>query len=125
MSWDVAFSNAGASIYAGLNGYLVTIASRDELNFVSQITASTTVWLAGRDTVTEGVWLWQAGSLSGSVVNPTFWGAGEPNNYGNEDCMTSQGSAWNDVPCTIALPYVVEYDCLPGGCPCTLIEARF
>jgi hypothetical protein len=42
----------------------------------------------------------------------TSWYSAEPNDYGGEDCAsTNYGDVgmWNDYPCSTALPFICEY----------------
>ncbi|MCB9627364.1 MAG: DUF4215 domain-containing protein [Sandaracinaceae bacterium] len=55
-----------------------------------------TFWLGGTDEHQEGTFVWR----DGVTMSPTFWNGGEPNNLGNEDCVTSNAAgAWNDLGC--------------------------
>ncbi|MEZ4327592.1 MAG: C25 family cysteine peptidase [Polyangiales bacterium] len=65
-----------------------------------------TFWVGGTDEHTEGTFVWR----DGVTVSPTFWNGGEPNNAGNEDCITSNtGGAWNDLGCRSgSVSYVCE-----------------
>jgi hypothetical protein len=113
-------------------GYLVTIHSEPENDFVYDLVSDIKFWTDG----TNGPWLggyqpphshepdgnWQW--VTGEPWTYTNWAPGEPNNYtGNDDSlhfdagfMEPPGPTWNDAPGTInALNgYVVEYDLLPG-----------
>jgi len=104
-----------------LQGYLATVTSQAENDFVSLpnilcIDANQQVsdarWLGGTDAesegTSEGFWIWATGpeagtlfwigGIGGSVQPPDFfanWGANEPNSSGNEDYLESR-QAWND-----------------------------
>ena len=45
------------------------------------------------------------------VYIPSWNGAGEPNDSGNEDCLAVlTNGKWNDYPCSRLATYVIEYD---------------
>jgi hypothetical protein len=124
VTWNTAQTQAASQTYNGLTGYLTTITSAEENNYVGS-RLSEPGWMGASDSAVEGTWKWMggpetgqqfwSGASGGSAVGGRYsnWSAGEPNNAGNEDCaqFLSGGSAqWNDLPCSGAhLPaYVVE-----------------
>jgi prepilin-type N-terminal cleavage/methylation domain-containing protein len=108
---------------AGRTGHLATITSAAEHNFIVSLLGTSSAWVSGADTGTEGTWRWTSGpeagqqfangvaSVGGSYVN---WNVAQPDNAGgNEHCMHLHapfGHRWNDVPCgwTLNAGYVVE-----------------
>jgi hypothetical protein len=125
VTWNTAQTQAASQTYNGLTGYLTTITSAEENNYVGS-RLSEPGWMGASDSAVEGTWKWMggpetgqqfwSGASGGSAVGGRYsnWSAGEPNNAGNEDCaqFLSGGSAqWNDLPCSGAhLPaYVVEF----------------
>jgi hypothetical protein len=116
----------------GLTGYLVTITSQTENDFISS-RINTDSWIGASDQdvdtnpTAEGVWKWDQGPEagtqfwqgvggSGSVVGSLYnhWAGGEPNNYGSgENCAEFYAGDpyWNDLPCTGSTlsSYIVEY----------------
>ena len=118
----------------GANGYLVTITSAEENDFVAA-RLSDAGWMGASDQATEDDWKWVTGPETGdsfwfgNVGGYTLpgkysnWNNGsEPNDSGgDEDCgqFLSGGSGdWNDLPCTgETLPgYVAEFGA-PGNMP--------
>jgi hypothetical protein len=88
-----------------MGGYLVTVTSAAENNFLFNLWPSG--WIGLTDEVTEGVWRW----VTGETYSYSSWNPGEPNNAGNEDYVQFVGGGrWNDLPNNFALPYVIEFD---------------
>lgn len=86
-----------------LGGYLTTITSSEEQNFVYNYAKSIypdfdCITIGGTDYQTEGQWRW----MNGEKWNYTNWGSGEPNNggwRGSQDYLqmiADWGGAWDD-----------------------------
>lgn len=113
--------------FRGQTGYLMTITSSDEDNFVVNNVPGNNIIFALTDNQTEGRFVIDAGPENGTVVriNSTNqqgqynnWAPGEPNNWGpGEDYVVTKwnGSQWNDFgPEATAFPgglggYVIEF----------------
>ena len=136
ISWDDANTAAQAQTFGGAPGYLATVTSQPEHDFIlTRIDQSG--WIGANDKAVEGEWrwvsgpeagqqFWQGNAATGHAIGGmhTNWGANEPNNGGGsgEDCAqirftpTIFGS-WNDLDCGTLLPnYVVEFGA-PGALP--------
>jgi len=119
-------------------GYLVTISSEQENNFISKLLQDSnvqTAWLGARDEI-EGFWKWTNGpekdkvfwelSVAGAAGHPTAlfanWRSGEPNNADDEDCaVVMVDGSWNDAKCSAdTYSVVVEF----GSKPLQLTEAE-
>jgi cysteine-rich repeat protein len=144
-TWTNANAIAQTRRYLGLRGYLVTITSGAENDFIrgkltadGWIGATTPVnafprtwsWSAGPDTGTAFCQNTSAGvctAISGRYAN---WASGEPNNFGTgEGCgqiYFVNSGRWNDLPCTgHNLPgYIVEYGDSPGDPVLAITGAR-
>jgi len=107
--YDQILSDAAALSYKGAPGYLVTITSAVENSFVSSNTTATNVLIALSDRASEGVFKWDAGPESGTIIRNgannvsgqyNNWCSGEPNNWGSGENFTvtnwSGGTCWND-----------------------------
>jgi len=106
--WTSARRNALLSTYNGMNGYLVTITSSEEQDFLLGL--STEGWIGATDKDNEGTWIWAdgpeantifwQGRSNGSAVGGNFssWNPGEPNNVnGGEDFAELNEGKWNDL----------------------------
>ena len=60
ITWTDARDAAAASSYFGMQGYLVTITSEEENNFLTSLINSNT-WIGASDAAEEGVWRWVTG----------------------------------------------------------------
>ena len=111
--------------FKGQQGYLVTITSASEDQFIIANVPQQNIWFACTDEVTEGVWIIDAGPEKGTIIKTSNgqtagnvqgqynnWAGGEPNNSGNEDYPVTKwsgGTQWNDLPNSFNCAYVIEY----------------
>ena len=141
MNWPPGYSGStsvytnllnlsSSQTFKGQTGYLVTITSIDEQNFIQSNVPGNNILIALSDRQQEGVWRWDAGpelgdiiktSNSGGEVSGKYnnWCNGEPNNWGSgEDYVVTKwngGNCWNDFgPPASNFPgsisgYVVEF----------------
>lgn len=137
ITWNNAKIAAENSTYYGLQGYLATITSADEVQITS-IQAAGAGWIGGNDIAQPNVWRWVTGPESGTIFwnglengttpNFAFWNTSEPNNFnGNESYahVTAPGvgipGSWNDLSNEGGASgdyqpkgYIVEYGGMPG-----------
>lgn len=76
ITWQQAFTQAASKSINGVSGYLATITSQAELDFIENTvipggTATGNVYIGGRQ-VAPGKWVWAAGPKLGSI----FWNKG-------------------------------------------------
>lgn len=109
--------------FKGQTGYLVTITSQSEQDFILANVPQNNVWFALSDRLQEGYWRVDAGPENGTLINignynanpqpGTYqnWCAGEPNDAGGEDYAVTKwggGGCWNDLP-DWSNPYIIEF----------------
>jgi hypothetical protein len=110
MTWTAA-----RQACANMGGYLVTVTTPAENNFIFNLWSDG--WIGLTDEVVEGQWRW----VNGEPYTWGNWNSGEPNNAGNEDYIQFVGNGkWNDLPNT-SLPYVLEFDYIVTFTPWTLL----
>ena len=89
ISWTSAASNALQTTYEDEPGYLVTITSEQEQNYVNNNTSGANVWIGLTDQDVEGDFRWEQGPEASTLVfsqgaavpgQYNNWKSGEPNN---------------------------------------------
>ncbi len=153
ITWAAAKVDAESRDMFGIPGYLATVTSAGENQFMADRLAGVG-WLGGSDAAVEGTWRWVVGpeglmegglglrfwqgNQSASPLPGIYenWNNGEPNNAGNEDYahmimntgIGARGS-WNDLPNAGSggaykpMGYVIEYGGQVGD-PVLKIEAQ-
>lgn len=129
INWVGAAAAASASTYQGMTGYLATVTSEAENNYISARLTGGEAWIGASDSASEGDWKWvsgpetgtsfysglggQGGAAVGSEYNN--WNQNEPNDQAGEDCgemyAGNFNGKWNDLHCTDSLlgSYIIEY----------------
>lgn len=132
-TWTDARADALSRTHLGLQGYLTTVTSAAENDFLDSLVGPFGTrggWLGGSDAAVEGEWRWmdgpEAGMLfwlgdsTGSSPGYANWGRGWPN---GEDYVEYQSGPWGSFPDVASSPrfYYVEYSAAPvpppGGVP--------
>ena len=121
ISWTDAKVAAESMTINGQQGYLATITSTQENEFVINEVGVVTAWIGASDAAQEGTWQWVTGpeagttfqvgnAPTGSTQGYTNWQNGEPNDSGGEDYGHILGTGWNDYPNNGSVSnYVVEF----------------
>lgn len=115
LMWREAEQDAWGRCYKNSPGYLASIDSADENNFLQGILLGhpgykfgDVAWIGGNDMTNEGTFEWIDGYLAKTIFEGpgaekdafTNWAPGEPNNNGEEDCVSFNPSGkWNDENC--------------------------
>ena len=116
--WPEANEQSNNSSYSGLSGYLATLTTFEENDWVSAILNPGSKWIgAFRDvndpnySEPDGGWKWVAGEAWGF----TRWLYGEPNNSGGDEAHLEPffQHRWNDRSNSLD-GYIVEYEPAPG-----------
>lgn len=148
LNWASAKAAAAGLTLYGMQGYLATITSATENNFIAT-KLSADGWIGGSDdfatvsaipgtTPGEGNWYWVTGPDAGTgisinnsspIQNGPYmnWNPGEPNNSAGENFAQIyyvQAGRWNDLSGTGGLGYVVEYGGSIGDPVVNLTYAR-
>ena len=123
-TYDNAKTLSTQQSFKGQTGYLVTITSQDEQNFIIANVPQNNIWFALTDRLQEGYWRVDAGPENGTLINignyngnpqpGTYqnWCGGEPNDAGGEDYAVTKwggGGCWNDLPSSYNCAYVIEF----------------
>ena len=99
VTWWQARDYAQVQDYYGIGGYLITITSPEESNFIVSKVAGNT-WIGASDEAEDGTWRWVTGPEAGTefwhgndfgeAVNGEFsnWSPGEPNNSVNQSGLS-------------------------------------
>lgn len=115
VSWKTARDLAAGMYYHGLQGYLATITSHEENEFICR-KLDGIGWIGATDEDEEGEWFWVTGPEAGTqfwrgkgnghAVNGMYsnWNSGEPNNtqkdWGDDEDYAHLNYNPNLVPCT-------------------------
>ena len=113
--WTAARADAATHTLFGMTGYLATITSAEENDFIATHTTAVNAWIGASDAAVEGTWEWVTGPEAGTafwqgVANGTTvggefasWAVNEPNDWNpgpdDEDYAgTNFGfpGSWND-----------------------------
>lgn len=127
-TWAQALAHAATRTHLGQTGYLASVTSQGEQDFINQNVTDQVAWLGGSDGAVEGTWVWQAGPEAGQTFfvlggpqDPSwysYWYDNEPNDCcGGEDGLQINWDAgtgqWNDhgAPSSPDLTwgYIVEF----------------
>jgi hypothetical protein len=138
LTWHEAKAGAESFTFRGAAGYLATITSEQEYQFlIDHHFRNHPYWIGASDAEVEGEWRWVVGPEAGTLfwkggpdgIETTYagWANGEPNNLGGDDTFGGEDYAafwladhtmgWNDVandaPSDFARGYLVEFSPVP------------
>ena len=132
---DDAIELAASTMWMGQPGYVVSILSEGEKDFLVDAFGGEIEYVIGyTDRDEEGSWTWVSGESSGYE----FWASGEPNDYNGEDYAVMNWQheqqpegpeppgAWNDLQNVHGVAIfeyegvAVSIDIMPGGYPNSL-----
>lgn len=150
ISWEAAKAEADAKTYAGVNGYLTTITSQAEFDFIENsvipngpnsdntyigghlASGSTTKW-QWSDGPENGTAFWDNGAITGQYANFSQYGYPKANSNGSEPALAMNGyflPGFNTVLGIQIGPqgsgntgYVVEYSGFPSPKPNPIISS--
>ena len=127
-TWAKAKAAAATKSYYSLQGYLATVTSENEKDFILSISDGTAqpLWLGGSDEARPDTWKWVTGPedgtifyKDGAVVSGKYenWSTGQPDDAGSVETslqfFTSNGT-WNDRQNGYESGYIVEYGGMDG-----------
>jgi hypothetical protein len=123
--YSAAKTAASQQTFKGQTGYLVTITSQSEQDFIVANVPQNNIWFALSDVAQEGYWRVDAGPENGTLIKTANgqtagniagqynnWCAGEPNNAGGEHYAVTKwggGGCWNDLPNNYNCAYIIEF----------------
>ena len=115
-----AFAAAAASTFLGQQGYLATITSQGEQDFLHGISSST-AWIGGVYNATASQWEWASGPENGQALSYFYWNGGEPNGLAGEPAIVANWNSgtgqWNDWGPNNNAGYYVEFASGTGAVP--------
>ncbi|MCB1289501.1 MAG: hypothetical protein KDB47_17800, partial [Mycobacterium sp.] len=139
ITWTNALAQAATKTLNGATGYLVTITTDSENQFIMFYVNASDIWIGASDAGNEGVWTWRNGPEAGTqfwqggtpaqggyATEPYYYAAWAPNQPDNAGRAEHYGStnfrgtlgAWNDLPlngANLISGYLVEYTEPAGG----------
>lgn len=123
LAWDMAYLDAAEQTYKGERGYLATVTSAEENEFIGSTFNGLKNYALGGYQEPDAPepstgWKW----ITGELFDYQNWVSGEPNDMGGEDYLAigyTNNREWNDVLWTYG--YVVEFgkpgERVPGDTP--------
>lgn len=134
INWHDAMTNASGLSHLGNQGYLATITSQEENDFLFDLVQPyrdpshhyyDSAWIGGSDEGDEGNWTWRTGPEAGQSLTYANWASHEPNGSTRENYtrfIWSNGN-WNDIAPTDRWGngYLVEFNSTPVPEPATIL----
>ena len=123
-SWEDAVAKAAASSFNGISGYLATVTSSTEDNFIkSLVPVDEQYYLGGSDSGDEGNWTWRTGPEAGIQITAGYTNFQNLDPDGSGDylvglvTLSTVAMLWRDFPAYMAPDgpnYIVEFGGMPG-----------
>eukprot|EP00759_Apiculatamorpha_spiralis_P009221 PhF_6_TR15958/c0_g1_i1/m.24870 len=120
VTWNAAKTACESVSIYGAQGYLATITSEDEQNFLTSV-ASINVWLGAKSTGVRAPFRWVTGPEgvanmgTGTPMSYTNWNNYEPNFIQGSDVVRAYaGGKWDDYPSTLTEGYLCEFGGMIG-----------
>ncbi|NYG34969.1 PEP-CTERM sorting domain-containing protein [Sphaerotilus montanus] len=113
-SWDQALADASTHTNAGQTGYMATITSAAENDFVHGLANTRLAWIGASQV--NGDWVWRAGPEAGQALSYSNWGTNQGLNQSLEthagiNWFGQTQKRWDDFGVVVqTFGYVVEYD---------------
>jgi hypothetical protein len=130
--WSQARSLAESTYFRGVPGYLATVTSKAENDFIIANIGPLRsprggLFVGGSDAAVDGEWRWVTGPETGTLfwnggpggtaIGFADWAINEPNNAfgpGSESRIAWAEDGWNDLPDSFFAPgYIIEYSNVP------------
>jgi hypothetical protein len=110
-SYAAAQQTAAGMTYNGMRGYLATIDSSAEYQYLSWILRARSAYVSGSDAANEGNWILTDGPNAGQSAPYLPWSFGEPSGGAGQNCLAlSSTDGVMDVSCESNMDFVIEFD---------------
>ena len=110
-SYTTAQQSAASMTYNNVGGYLATIDSAAEYQFLSWVMRARNAYVSGSDAASEGNWVLTDGPNAGQPAPYLPWSFGEPSGVGQNCLALSSVDGVMDVSCSTGnMDFVVEFD---------------
>jgi hypothetical protein len=111
-SYAAAQQTAASMTYNGMRGYLATIDSAAEYQFLSWILRARNAYVSGTDATSEGNWVLTDGPNAGQSAPYLPWSFEKPSGGKSQNCLAlSSADGVMDVSCTTGkMDFVVEFE---------------
>ncbi len=110
-SFHNAIVDAAKTMDWNMFGYLATISSVEEYEFIDKRLGARNVWLGASDVLEEGSWLITSGPQIGMQFPTGLWTSGPPANQSTANCLASISGTYSAFDCSEERFFVVEFEC--------------
>jgi hypothetical protein len=111
-SYTAAQQTAASMTYNGMGGYLATVDSAAEYQFLSWVLRARNAYVSGSDAANEGTWVLTDGPNAGRSALYLPWSFAEPSGGVGQNCLVlSNVDGVMAVNCSTGnMDFVVEFD---------------